>query len=208
MEPPPTEEIPLNEGPPVDPEPEEYEQEAPQQLARDEDDAASTSISNTNGSNGATVEMIKTVPWMRQLSTILWYKNLPLLQRKPVHLFLMIFSSVASALLSWVGGKDYKDDVVKNWPPLTDCGTIEPDYFEGLDYEEREKVPLTLNDSWNGGLPEAILSLGPMIFAICAFLLVHSELEVGGCWWRAKFVGTCAACAMIYNSQELARVQQ
>lgn len=182
---PPAEEIHEKEGPPGDPEPpqEKSEVEAPRPQPLDDDGAASTSSTTNGGSNGATTTavettMSKTVPWMRQLSTILWYKNLPLLQRKPVHLFLMIFSSVASALLAWAGGKDYEDGDDLVWPPLTECGTIEPDFFDGLDWEAREKVPLSLNDSWRSGLPVAILSLGPMLSAICVFLLVHGELEL------------------------------
>ena len=138
------------------------------------DDASQEQQQHSSGSSSTVV--IKTVPWLRQLNTILWYKNLPLLQRRPILLLIMVFSSVGSVLLAWPAGKDYKDDVV--WPPLNECGTIDPSYFDELDFEEREKVPLSLNDSWREGLPVAVMSLGPMVTAICVFLVVHSELEL------------------------------
>ena len=95
------------------------------------DDASQEQQQHSSGSSSTVV--IKTVPWLRQLSTILWYKNLPLLQRRPILLLIMVFSSVGSVLLAWPAGKDYKDDVV--WPPLNECGTIDPSYFDELDFD-------------------------------------------------------------------------
>ena len=135
----------------------------------------SSSRAEQAAAGGPAVE-ITTVPWFRQFSTILWYKNLPLLQRKPVHVALMLLGSVASVLLAWAAGRDGPAD--NKLPPLTDCGTIDSSYFDGMSYDEQIRVPLSLNESWRNSLPVAVLSLGPMLTAICAFLIVHAELQL------------------------------
>lgn len=118
---------------------------------------------------------LKTVPWLRQLKCVL-RKNVLLLWRRPIMLFCMIFSSVFAVLLSWPAGQDNDD---YDLPPLTDCGTIPYKYIRelDLDYTELYKIPYSLTDSWRDAMPVAILSLGPMVQAISAFLMVHNEMQ-------------------------------
>jgi hypothetical protein len=136
-----------------------------------------------DGENGVDVDcydadaMATTVGWFRQLWVICWYKNIPLLMRKPVYALILMFSGVASVLLAWPAGRDPDPDDVL-YPPYTDCGTIPDDYVASLSDEDIKKIQLSLNENWRDGLPVAILSLGPLMFAIISYMIVHEELQL------------------------------
>ena len=48
---------------------------------------------------------ITSTPWFRQVQTLLT-KNRRLLSRRPIHLFILLFSSVASVIFAWLAGRD------------------------------------------------------------------------------------------------------
>jgi hypothetical protein len=133
---------------------------------------------------------VPAVGWGRQLWVALWYKNLPLFQRKPFHVIILILSGVASVLTAWPAGRDFTSDEAIYPPELTDCGTIPLDYFGnitgdfgyyeygGNDGNDDSKVKVSLNENWRRGLPVAVMSLGPMLSAIVAYLIVHEELQL------------------------------
>jgi hypothetical protein len=121
--------------------------------------------------------MVPRVSWLRQFRCVL-KKNMQLLSRRPLTMFLMIFSSVCAALLAWPAGRDTNEELFPPIANLTECGTIPQSYLDSMSIEEQNKVPISLNEEWRRGLPVAILSLGPMFQAICAFIVVHEELQL------------------------------
>jgi len=72
-------------------------------------------------------------------------------------------------VLAFFAGRDLRGPTGE-FPPLTDCGVVDPMYlmldlkWEDLTYEERYNIPKSLNESWRGGLPIWILSLGKKVF--------------------------------------------
>jgi hypothetical protein len=131
---------------------------------------------------------VPAVGWGRQLWVALWYKNLPLFQRKPFHVLVLILSGAASVLIAWPAGRDYTSDEAIYPPELTDCGTIPLDYFGnltgdyygygGYDDNDDSKVQVSLNEKWRRGFPVAVMCLGPMLSAIVAYLIVHEEVQL------------------------------
>ena len=128
--------------------------------------------------NDIFVDDVPMVGWWRQLCVILWYKNRPFLQRKLVHMLILLFSGVASVLIAWPAGRDYDADKALYPPAYTDCGTVPDDFLAELNSTEIDKVKLSLNDKWQNGLPVAVLSLGPLLSAIVTYLIVHEELQL------------------------------
>jgi len=114
-------------------------------------------------------------PWLRQLYWIL-YKNTLLLYRRPITIFLMIFSSMVSVLLSWPSGRDVDGNLL---PDRDQCGAVSTEMFLGVNdpYSTFRDYVLTLNQSWSYGVPVMIMSLGPFVHAVCVFLLVRTEIE-------------------------------
>ena len=97
------------------------------------------------------------VPWMKQLKTVV-FKNVLLLSRRPLQVALMLVSSIAMVLLASlvVQRKDF--DVAFGDVPMTDCGTVSGLFLDGLDYDDREEVPLSYNEGWRNGF--AVLLMG------------------------------------------------
>lgn len=115
------------------------------------------------------------VPFLTQLRHVL-KKNVILIRRRPITSILMLISTALSALLSWPAGRDSTED----FPPLDDCGVVPEWYLDEVsedDYERRYDVPATLNDSWRDGISTAVLALGPFVFAMGCFLIVHDEIQ-------------------------------
>lgn len=135
-----------------------------------------------NASKGAVD--VPTVGWWRQFVVCVWYKNTSLLQRKPIHLAVLLLSGVAAVLTAWPAGRDYTASEAIYPQTLTTCGTIPHEFFDTFNrssdtfYDDVSKVKLSLNEPWRNGLPVAVLSLGPLLFAIFAFLIVHDELQL------------------------------
>lgn len=122
---------------------------------------------------------VTAVGWFRQWWVIVWYKNCPLLQRRPIHLLILVFSGVAAVLVAWPAGRDYAADQAIFPPTLTDCGTVPPNFLSSLpNATDVSKVKLSMNDNWQSGLPVAVLSLGPMLTAIATYLIVHEEIQL------------------------------
>ncbi|KAL9186661.1 hypothetical protein ACHAXT_005899 [Thalassiosira profunda] len=118
--------------------------------------------------------------WTRQFQVLLT-KNRRLLSRRPIHLFVLLFSSIASVIFAWLAGRDARGPSGA-FPPLTDCGMVDPLYVaEMSDYggygEARYEIPLSLNEPWRGGLPVWLLSLGPTAAGVSAFLILRDELQ-------------------------------
>jgi hypothetical protein len=127
------------------------------------------------------------VSWFRQLWVLMYYKNVPLMLRKPAYLSIALLSSVVFALLSWPAGRDYSetDDNVIFPTNFTDCGSIDLDYLTALqdmnytgNKDGPPKVLLSMNEAWRDGLPVAILSVGPLFYAMIAYLWLHEELQL------------------------------
>ncbi|KAL3941238.1 MAG: hypothetical protein SGBAC_004357, partial [Bacillariaceae sp.] len=103
------------------------------------------------------VPNLKTVSWMKQFTWTLW-KNKIILTRRPIALMFLLISGMLSAFLSWSVGQD-ADDVI--YPPFSECGTWDPSFaetVERMDWSERDKVQLSMNDQWRGGLPVALMT--------------------------------------------------
>ncbi len=114
------------------------------------------------------------------LTQLYWtlYKNMLVVSRRPVMLFLMLFGSIFSTLLAWAAaGQENADDSILR--QLDDCGTI-PLHIRNEMYRKGEydiQDSNSLNEAWRTGFPVAVLSLGPFVQAACAFLIVQSEIE-------------------------------
>ena len=206
-----------------------------------------------------------TSPWLRQFAVLLAHRR-RLLLRRPVHLTLLLLSSVLGAIGAYFAGRDARGPggVDAAFPPLTECGMVEPQYLLDVKEEKREEaaaaqqaatercledygdqlpdlmneavergemdpdgefqskgpttgdldaadldglplwssdselavclrdayyssadsyygssadVPATLNETWRGGLPAWLLSLGPTLAGIAAFLTLRDELQ-------------------------------
>ena len=105
------------------------------------------------------------------------YKNVLLISRRPIMLFLMLFCSVFSVLLAWAAGPDSEDPL----PEFDQCGaaTIQSANVINTErgYADEADIQRTLNESWRNGFPVAVLSLGPLVHAVCAFMIVQGEIE-------------------------------
>jgi hypothetical protein len=112
---------------------------------------------------------IKAVGYWRQFYVLLRYKNIPLLTRKPVHMLLMLLSSVGSVLLAWPAAENLPEDTI--FPNVTECGAVPPGFADSLqNYEDQYKVAFSLNDPWQSGLGVTVLCLGKSLgFQICMF---------------------------------------
>jgi hypothetical protein len=110
---------------------------------------------NEPGSLSSGAPTVTMVPWLRQLSCVL-RKNALLLSRRPVQVVLMILSSVGAVLLAFPASTrgDYIDFETLN---LTTCGTVDPSYLDGMDYNKASHVPLSHNEPFRGGLPVIIM---------------------------------------------------
>eukprot|EP00339_Tiarina_fusa_P012759 CAMPEP_0117055772 /NCGR_PEP_ID=MMETSP0472-20121206/38691_1 /TAXON_ID=693140 ORGANISM="Tiarina fusus, Strain LIS" /NCGR_SAMPLE_ID=MMETSP0472 /ASSEMBLY_ACC=CAM_ASM_000603 /LENGTH=1686 /DNA_ID=CAMNT_0004771953 /DNA_START=109 /DNA_END=5169 /DNA_ORIENTATION=- len=130
----------------------------------DDDDASAPSIAN-----------VRTASWFIQFYWATW-KNCILLSRRPLTLCVMLLSSVISAVLSWLVGRDPDDPI---YLPLTECGvandTLPSDLYQENDYYDR--LQDTLNDRWMTGLPVALLALGPAMNAILVFNTIYTEFQ-------------------------------
>lgn len=104
---------------------------------------------NTSGLNNR----VKSQPWLRQFTTVL-RKNLILLQRRPITLSVMLFSSVISVLASGFIGSDVNFDQVI----LTECGTVDDNYYNSLDGNQWDQSPLSYNENWRNGVAVAVMS--------------------------------------------------
>ena len=61
--------------------------------------------------------------WFRQFQ-VLVTKNRRLILRRPVHLIVLLVSSVASVVFAWLAGRD-QNGPSGDFPPLTECGLVD-----------------------------------------------------------------------------------
>ena len=128
--------------------------------------------------------------WFHQFQALLT-KNRRIIQRRPIHLLILLLSSVISVVLSWWAGRDDAAGTTGEFPKLTDCGTVDPTY-EAEQYDLGVyNVPSSLNEAWRFGLPIWIMSLGPCFAAISAFLLLRDEIQSKR-WGMLKVVDSSA----------------
>mmetsp|Transcript_305 Transcript_305/g.505 ORF Transcript_305/g.505 Transcript_305/m.505 type:complete len:355 (-) Transcript_305:2-1066(-) len=118
--------------------------------------------------------------WFRQYEVTLT-KNIKLLLRRPFHLAILLLSSVISVIFAWLAGRDARGPTGE-FPPLTDCGQVDPFYYANVtgperDWEAGQNVPMSLNEPWRGGLPVWLMSLGPTFAAISVFWILRDELN-------------------------------
>lgn len=141
-------------------------------------------VGETTASNLPPVQ-IHDVSWMTQMRYATT-KNMILLSRSPIMMFMMLSCNCISVLLAWwLAGHDISPTSL---PPLNNCGTVDrayvinaskqnenflQDIYYGSSYGQ---PPSTLNDKWFQGTPVAFLSFGPFLFACCVFMIVHEEL--------------------------------
>jgi hypothetical protein len=128
--------------------------------------------------------------WFRQFQ-VLVTANRRQLQRRPVHLLILLLSSVASVVFAWLAGRDYRDPPTADFPPLTDCGLVDPYYIlkKREEYANKTKTTVddyydlqyelrpSMNEAWRGGLAVWLLGLGPTFAGISAFLILRDELK-------------------------------
>ncbi len=82
----------------------------------------------------------------------------------------MFFGPIISVLLTWPVA--YDTDVPLS--PFDECGTVPREVKDEL-WKDDQEIKITLNEKWRFGVPTMILSLGPLLHGICAFLIVQGE---------------------------------
>jgi hypothetical protein len=110
-------------------------------------------------------------------------------QTRPVHLLILLLSLVALVAFAWLAGRDYQDPPMADFPPLTNCGLVDPYYIfkKGEEYANKTTVDdyydlqyglrPSMNEAWRGGLAVWLLGLGPTFTGISAFLILRDELK-------------------------------
>ena len=126
--------------------------------------------------------------WFRQVE-VLSIKNGRQLRRQPAHLFIQIFSSTISVVFAWLAGRDARGPQGE-LPPLTDCGTVSPEYVASLD-DPYSQLMVSMNEAWRGGLPQWLMALGPTFCGISIFLILRDELSSKR-WGMLKAADTSA----------------
>lgn len=115
--------------------------------------------------------------WFRQFTTLVT-KNHKHLLRHPLHLINLLLNSIPAVLLAYVAGRDARAPQGE-FPPLTTCGQVDPQYYVPI-YEESYwavyDIPMTMNEAWRNALPVWIMSLGATFSAISVFFLLRTEL--------------------------------
>ena len=117
------------------------------------------------------VPMPESTPFHLQLYWTV-YKNLLLLSRNPIKLSLMFLGPIISVLLTWPAAYDTDAPLA----PFDECGTVPRRVRDEL-WDDGQNPKYTLNEKWRFGLPTIILSVGPLLHGICAFLIVQGEIE-------------------------------
>lgn len=56
-------------------------------------------------------KIIITMSWFRQF-TVLVTKNCRLIQRRPIHLLILLLSSIISVVLAWAAGRDVRGELI------------------------------------------------------------------------------------------------
>eukprot|EP00525_Craspedostauros_australis_P007960 CAMPEP_0198114434 /NCGR_PEP_ID=MMETSP1442-20131203/5822_1 /TAXON_ID= /ORGANISM="Craspedostauros australis, Strain CCMP3328" /LENGTH=282 /DNA_ID=CAMNT_0043771743 /DNA_START=169 /DNA_END=1014 /DNA_ORIENTATION=- len=128
---------------------------------------------STDGEGQVPPLELRTVSWMRQFSFTI-HKNVLLIVRRPVMLSVMMLSSVAAAICGWLLARP-KDDAI--FGPLTPCGLPDPAFVRQLPYDDQTNVQTSQNDGFRDGIAVALMSLGPMINAVCVFMVLHEEFS-------------------------------
>mmetsp|Transcript_22129 Transcript_22129/g.48128 ORF Transcript_22129/g.48128 Transcript_22129/m.48128 type:complete len:1680 (-) Transcript_22129:165-5204(-) len=118
--------------------------------------------------------------WFRQFQVLLT-KNRKLLHRRPIHLVVLLLSSVVSVVFAWLAGRDARGPSGE-FPHLNDCGMVDALYYKEVtdacqSYECYSSIPISLNEPWRGGLPIWLMTLGPTFSGISAFLIIRDELQ-------------------------------
>lgn len=121
-----------------------------------------------------------TASWFRQFQVLLT-KNRKLILRRPIHLLVLLLSSVVSVVFAWLAGRDERGPS-GDFPPLNDCGMVDALYYEKtirecFDREDCYDIPISLNEPWRDGLPIWLMTLGPTFSGISAFLILRDELQ-------------------------------
>lgn len=95
--------------------------------------------------------------WFRQFQVLVTTHRL-LLTRRPIHLIILLCSSTICMIFAWLAGRDARGPT-GTFPPLTDCGMVDPYYVaNSLDSEmygwsNTGEIPISLNEPWRRGLP-------------------------------------------------------
>uniref|UniRef100_A0A7R9WWK5 Uncharacterized protein n=1 Tax=Craspedostauros australis TaxID=1486917 RepID=A0A7R9WWK5_9STRA len=113
---------------------------------------------------------LKHVSWIRQFK-FMQRKSMLLMSRRPILMAMMLFSSIVSVVFGWLLGRPSKNAI---YGPVDQCGIITSLERDSDGFEDDDQQ-ITRNDRFRSGFVVALMALGPMLNAICAFLLVHDE---------------------------------
>ena len=97
---------------------------------------------------------VAVVPWFRQLQCAL-LKNVRLLSRRPIQVFLMITCSIASVMLAVPVINGRESDIDFGSVPLTRCGQVEPTFSA----QNGGNVPISYNAGWSNGAPVMLMGM-------------------------------------------------
>jgi hypothetical protein len=100
-------------------------------------------------------QLLQPVPWFRQLRYGL-RKNMLLLSRQPVKVSFLLLTSVLSSVLAWLTVRKEQDERFERIP-LTECGTIDGEWYNALDWEDQWDVPISYNSKWRNGTTASLL---------------------------------------------------
>jgi len=124
--------------------------------------------------------------WFNQFR-VCFVKNGNILLRRPVHLILLLLSSVISVVFAWLAGRDSRGPKGQ-WPQFNECGQVDAFYYQSISSEyfmqngtltaedSPREIPISLNEAWRSGLPVFLMSLGPLVTGISSFLFIRDEL--------------------------------
>lgn len=118
--------------------------------------------------SGTSVDkLLHPVGWFRQLHYAL-RKNVLLLSRQPVKVSFLLLTSVVSSVLAWLTVRKEQNERFEAIP-LTECGTIDGEWFKALDWEDQWDVPISYNNDWRNGSAASLL--GTLWRSFCCPLL-------------------------------------
>ena len=114
------------------------------------------------------------------------------LVRSPAKLLLLCISSILSTVFAWIAvrGDDGVNDFDRFNVPLDSCGVVDVQWwleFSKDNWREASEVPVGYNDAWQTGSAVTVMTLGPMIHAVVAFLAVQEDIQVRRRRVRALF---------------------
>jgi hypothetical protein len=157
-------------------------------------------LMTTNNKTSTTRTGTPRFQYLRQLYVLMYYKNLSLLitRNVPFYLCMLLLSNTISVLLSWPAGRNPDSDTAIYIPVenYTSCGTLPQDLLPFVApyinqsisnntndrYNQKQmlldRIQLSYNEKFRNGLPVTVLAIGPLLFSIVVYCIVHEELSI------------------------------